>query len=262
MPAVSSADRPRDASGQLTRGWDAKLADDVVMGEKLRFHQRPWVRRLAFIAVCAAGVAGAVGLGFFNRWHDARIAELARQRQCLHAFLRSAEFGRFTRAMDAQFVATLNFIAARPHETHPLIPAIAARDKSRHEIPWTLQVLPLPVSTSEDPAKVAQAARQVNALLAQRGHIVDDAARRAARQVFLRTLVPYAQKFIEGNPGNVFHAVFLDRSMQDDALAMFARHHGPGATVADTERSFALYAAIGPAMWQAIEKERTARRWP
>lgn len=219
-------------------------------------HQRPWLRLLVFSLLCLGGVAGAVVLGLFNRWHDTRLAEITRQRHCLQAFLHSPEFDAYIRGMDEQMVATINYIAARPLETQALLPAIAAHDRANRSIPWSQQVLPVPIAAAADPPRVVQAVRQVHTLLAQRGLVFDDAARKAARQMFVRTLVPFAQRFIQREPGNVFHAVFLDRSMQEEALAVFARHHGPTASVADSERLFALYAAVGPSLWKAIEQER------
>ncbi len=219
-------------------------------------HERLWVRVLISSIICVVGLAGVGAIAWFNHWHDARLAELARQRHCLQAFLHSPEFAQFVRAMDEQTVATLNYISARPAETHALLPALAERDKARRAIPWTQQVLPLPIATASEPVKVAAATRRVHALLVERGYVFDEAARKSARQLFLRTLVPFAQRFIQREPSNVFHAVFLDRTMQEEALAVFARHHGAQATVADTERFFSLYAVVGPALWKAIESER------
>lgn len=243
----------RSGRGQLGHDWaDKGEAVPIVTP----VHQRPWLRILVFSLLCVGGVAGAVAIGLFNRWHDARLAEITRQRHCLQAFLHGPEFAAYVRGMDEQMVATVNYIAARPLETHGLLPAIAAHDQANRAIPWSQQVLPLPIAAAADPARVVQAVRQVHTLLAQRGQVFDDAARKSARQMFVRTLLPFAQRFIQREPGNVFHAVFLDRSMQEEALAVFARHHGPAASVADSERLFALYAAVGPALWKAIEQER------
>lgn len=254
----SESSQGRSGSGQLRHDW-AEKGEVIPIVRPL--HQRPWLRILLFSLLCVAGVAGAVAIGLFNRWHDARLAEIARQRHCLQAFLHSPEFTAYVRAMDEQMVATINYIAARPLETHPLLPAIAAHDQANRLIPWTQQVVPVPITTAADPAGVVRAVRNVHALLAQRGQVFDDAVRKAARQMFLRTLVPFAQRFVQREPGNVFHAIFLDRSMQEESLAVFARHHGPTASVADSERLFSLYAAVGPSLWKAIEQER-ARSGP
>lgn len=243
----------RSGSGQLSTDWaDKGEAFPIVTP----LHQRPWLRILLFSFACVIGLAGAGAIAMFNNWHDSRLAELSRQRHCLQAFLHSPEFAQYVRAMNEQTVATLNFISARPAEVHSLFPALAQQDKDARRIPWTQQVLPLPIATAANPVRVAEATRQLNALLYSRGHVFDDTARKAGRQLFLRTLVPYAQRFIVREPGNVFHAIFLDRSMQEEALAVFARHHGPGATVADAERLFALYGIVGPVFWKAIEQER------
>jgi hypothetical protein len=47
--------------------------------------------------------------------------------------------------------------------------------------------------------------------------------------------------------------------MQDQALTAFATRHGSGNGRRDVLRTFTLYAKIGPAMWQAIERDHTAR---
>ncbi len=248
----------RSGSGELS---DSSFAKGTEVKIVKPLHRRRWVRLLVFCFACATGLAGAGALAWFNQWHDGRLAEMERQRHCLQAFLHSPEFTSYVRAMDDQFVATLNFISVRPLEVHPLLAEIAARDKARHEMPWTMQVMPLPISSATDPARIAQAGQRVNALLVQHGFVVDEAARKAARQTFLRTFVPYAQKFIRREPGNVFQSVFLDRTMQEEALSVFTHHHGPEATVAGMERFFILYAAVGPAMWRAIEQEN-ARRNP
>ena len=252
-------DSSRHGSGQLPQAWGDKLADDVQIGVKIPLLRRSWVRRLLFILGCLAGVGAAVALGFFNRWHDGRASEAAQQRSCLQSFLHSAEFAQFARAMDDQLVRTVNFIAARPLEAHALLPQIAARDKEQREVPWTLQVLPLPVSAVADPAKVAAASRQVSALLAQRGQVMDEPTRKAARLLFLRSVQPFAQRFVERHPGNVFDSIAFDRSMQEEALTAFAAYHGTPATALEAERFFTFYAAIGPTLWQAIERERAAQ---
>jgi len=51
----------------------------------------------------------------------------------------------------------------------------------------------------------------------------------------------------------------FDPVMQEAALAAFGARHGPDAGLHDAERMFALYAKVGPAMWQAIERDREAQ---
>ena len=41
------------------------------------------------------------------------------------------------------------------------------------------------------------------------------------------------------------------------ALAAFATRSGAAGGVAETERLFALYAAVGPAMWHELERQRS-----
>ena len=250
----------RHGTGELADDFAAKA---IEVPRWIPLLHRPWFRLLLSGGTIATGLAAAIALGFFNRWHDDRLTEMARQRNGLAAFLRSAEFGRFVQAADAQLVATLNFVAARPQEAQDLLPAVAARDKLRREMPWPLEVRPLPVSAATDPVRVAQTGREVTALLARRGHVVDEAARKSARQLFLQTLAPFAQEFAQRHPDNApFAALALDRAMQEQALAAYAAHHGPGAGVAATERLFSFYAAVGPAMWRAIEADRVAAARP
>lgn len=71
-------------------------------------------------------------------------------------------------------------------------------------------------------------------------------------------LAPHAQAFVRRLPENTFPALRLDPSLQDATLAAFAARSGPDTSIADVEHLFALYAAIGPAMWRTIERSSHA----
>jgi hypothetical protein len=238
---------PRDASS--TDQADAKIPETIRIRKPL--HRRSWFRRIAFCLACAAGLAAAAALGAFTRWHDERLADLARQQRSLDAFVRSDEFAAFARAADAQVLATLNFIVARPAETAAALPAVAAWERAHGALPWTLQLTPLPVSAAAQPARILAAGRSASALLVRHGFAFDDPQRAIARRLFLRTLAPFLREFLQRSPENDLSAFFLDRRLQENALAAFAAR--ADGTVSDAERLFALYAAVGPRMWQAID---------
>jgi hypothetical protein len=249
----------RDGSGQLVGDWADKTTE---VRAATPLHRRRWVRTVLFCLGCAAGLAAALAIAWFSFQEDRRDAETERQRHCLRAFLNSAEFTRFVRAMDEETVAILNYIASRPLEAHPLMPELAALDKARRELPWTTQVMPLPVSARTNPPKIAQASREVNALLFRRGYVVDDAAREAARQYFLSSMLPFTQEFMRRQPANVFSQLMRDRSMQEEALAAFVRQHGPDTTIAQMERFLTVQATIGSALRKALEQKRAPQSQP
>ncbi len=249
--------KARTGSGQLPDDFAAK-ADYIPSSPQLG--ERPWVRVLAFGLACAAGLLGAVALGMFRNWHDTQEADLARQRRCFAVFLQSEEFAQFARAADAQFVALNNFIATQPAVARDTLPEAKAFEQAHRVMPWTTEVLPLPVSVSAQPMRVLAAHRTINVLLAQRGcRLSHDATGQAGRQLLLRLLAPAMQTFLRRQTGNAFPAVAFDHAMQDAAFAAFAQRHGVDACVHDAERMFALYAKIGPAMWHAIEQEGTRK---
>ena len=252
-------DRARRGTGHLADAWDAKLADDVVVGFKLPWYRRWWTRRLLFVAGIAAGLALVAALGLFSRWHEDRLAELTRQRQCLNVFLRSDEFAQFSREMVRHLVALHNYLIVHRTETHAMLPSVVAREKEQRLMPWVLQISPLPVSAAGRPADAVQSNREIGTLLAQRGFVFDESLRRSARMMLLRVLAPFMRAFVEREPGNAFPAIVMDRSMQDAVLASFANHVGPQASNAEVERMFSLYAQFGPSLWSAIEKERTMK---
>lgn len=244
----------RHGSGQLAAEFAAK---GIEIPRSRPLHRRSWVRRLVFCVVCAAGLLTAAALGFFNRWHDDRLADLARQRQCLETFLRGEEFAAFAHATDAQFVDLLNFVAVKPRSARDALPAVAAYETTHRLLPWSVEVLPLPVSAADQPARIARAFHGVNALLARRDRIVDAPARRGAWQMLARLLAPCVAKFHQRAPDAAFPALALDLEMQEAALHAFAARYGAEATALDVVRMLDLYAALGPAMWRTIERERS-----
>jgi hypothetical protein len=245
-------------SNPPTGDWAEKLPEDRLKRRIEPLHRRRGVRVFVFCFLGAAALGLAVALAFFNRWHDERRLELARQRASFDTFLRSAEFGAFARAMDAQLVAMNNFIVARPAEVRALLPAVAAFETAQRVPAWPVEVMPLPISAAREPPRVARAIRAINSLLAARGHRPDAATRDTARRLCVQTLAPYMQAYLRREPAADFHALFIDRPMQEAALAAFAAHLAAGVSVAEAERFFVLYAIVGPALWRALEAEKTA----
>ena len=189
-PATAAA---RAGHGQLTGDWSAKTPDDLPI-QMRPFYQRRWFRLLVFGGAGAAGVLGAVVLGFISRRHDDRLADRARQYRGLETFLRSTEFAQFARMADRQFVALFNFIAVQPQSARAVLPAVAARETAQRLMPWTHEVVPLPISASAEPEQ------------------------HRAR----RLLAPHVAQFLARSPDIGFPALDFDRGMQEAVLAGYA----------------------------------------
>lgn len=248
--AAPATHAPRPPATALAAGWADKSTETLV--------RKPFYRRKRFLQFALTGLlvlvtAGVVGGLFLYRWHREQQDDLARQRRGVEAFVRSAAFERFARKADAQFVAALNFTAVRSEVAGGLLPEIAAAEQARHQMPWALELPPLPVSIAAQPARVHLALRDATDLLARRGLAFDAARLADARRVFLRVLAPDARAFVAENARADFPALFLDRRMQDIALSAYAAR--AGGTVADCEHAFAFYSLVGPAMWREIHSQ-------
>lgn len=192
-------------------------------------------------------------------WRRSIREDLAAQRRSLEAFLHSGEFAQLVQSVDAQFVAAMNYASLYPGEASRAFPVVATHESQRHELPWSIDLSPLPVAAAGEPARVMRAGREASALLAQRNWQPGATDLKAARTLFLRLLAPHARAFLQRNSGHGFNALLLDQTMQNEALAAFAARHGPDVSQRDAERMFCFYAAIGPTMWRAIERDRDAR---
>lgn len=245
----STPDSPRPAPA-LPADW-ADKTEEVL--RKKPVYLRGWFIRLMVALLVGFLIAGAVGGAVLYRWHREQKAELARQRRGVEAFVLSPAFAAFARETDTQLVATLNFAALQPEISGPLLPAIAATEKARRQLPWPVELPPLPVSTAEHPARVHAAARAATDLLAGRGLTFDGPRIAEARRLFLRLLAPHARNFVAANPGADFPALFLDRRMQDVVLQAYAARGG--GTLAETERTFVFYSIVGPALWREIDAQ-------
>lgn len=249
MEPSAPTDLPARADAPaLQPGWADKSTELL---KRKPIYRRTWFIRSVVAAVVIALVAGGIAGLFLYRWHRQQQAELAGQRRSVEAFTRSAAFAAFTREADAQIIATLNFTSLRPELIGGLLPEIAAAEKSRHQVPWPLELPPVPVSASTQPARVRAAALAATDLLAGRGFTFDQARTTEARRTFLRLLTPHARTFLAENTGSAFPALFLDRRMQDIALGAYASR--AGGSVADAERIFAFYALVGPSMWNELQ---------
>lgn len=200
------------------------------------------------------------GLAVLRWWKHEQDAALARQRQSLHTFLRSPEFGRFTREMDARLCTIINLIALHPQIVRDAFPAVAAQEQSRGQVPWSHEVMPLSASAVQRPEKLVRASRAVGASLACRGLVFSEAVRQEGHRAFLRALLPEIEAFARRAPGRDFPALYFDRQMQEAALVAYAARHGGGAGIGDVERLFVLYAATGPLLQRELEQARAAPR--
>lgn len=249
--AIAGPSRP--AAEVLSPGWAEKSCEVLV---RKPVYRRQWFRRLALAAVLLAVAAVAIGGLFLLRWHRQQQADLARQRRSVEAFVRSPSFDAFARTVDAQFVAAINFTVLRPKIAGELLPDIAAAEKTGRQIPWALELSPLPVSTAERPARVHAAMRAAADLLAQRS-LDFDGRSTEGRHAFLRLLGPHASAFLTDNPAQEFPALSLDRGMQRIVLEAYAAR--AGGTAEEIGRAFVVYSVIGPGMWRELEKIRASR---
>jgi hypothetical protein len=248
---MTRVDRPRSPAAPLPPGWGDKTDEQLV---KKPFYRRQWFRRL-LAATLLAGLAVGVFVGFLAfRWHRAVQAELAQQRQGVEAFVGSPEFAAFARDVDAQAVAMLNFAALRPRQVSALWPEIAAAEKARRVVPWPVELLPVPVSLKDHPARVQEELRRATALLTQRGFDFAAARTGASRRVLWRLMAPHARAFAAQDARLDLVTLSLDRRMQRIVLEACAERSR--ATVEEIEDFLVLYSAIGPALWQAIEAEK------
>lgn len=241
----------RVSAAKSVPGW-ADKTDELLV--KKPVYLRGWFRKLmlvvSLVIVATSAVVGAV----IYRWHRTQQADLARQRRSLEVFVRSAAFESFAREMDAHFVATLNFAVLRPGPVGRLLPDLAATEKARHELPWAMELLPLPVSTAEHPARVRMAMHTAMDLLARRGFVFDKPRIADARRVFLRVMTPHARAFLAAQPDANFPALFLDPGMQDVVLTAYAAR--AGSIREEAERALVVYTLVGPLWWQEQEGRR------
>lgn len=247
----------RPAGTLFPSGWAEKCGEIRV---KKPVYRRQWFRRLVVsLGLLAAGTSTIGGL-LLLRWHRAQGEELARQRRGVEAFVLSPAFAGFARETDTQLVAAFNFAALRPEIAGPLLPEIAAAEKARHDLPWPIELAPLPDSAAEHPARVRAALRAATDLLAERGLAFDGTRIADARRVFLRLVLPHARGFLTGHAGAAFPALVLDRGMQDVVLAAYAARGG--GTREEVERTLVFYSLVGPALWRELDARpgRSERR--
>ncbi len=239
----------RLGTGHFVGDWDAK---DPVIHVKKPFYRRVWFLRLLFISMCAMGLPLVAGLWRLNEWHKERAADFIRQQQHVAAFAATDDFKAFARAADAQVLATLNYIVARPERTRTLLPNVASWENAHHALPWTLHLSALPVLSP--PERILAASRDASTLLAARDFEFDDARRFEARRLFVHLLLPYLFHFVTHQPEYDFSTVATDRRLQEQLLVAYANHFPAPASTSEVERLFVLYAAIGPDMWRTIEQ--------
>jgi hypothetical protein len=248
---MSTHVRPRVGSGQLRDDWHAKSGEILV---KKPLHRRSWFRR-TLLVLLLLGVTGGGVIGWIvYDWHREQLADLARQRRGIEIFIRSSEFAAFGREADDQLVAMINFAVARPLVVRNLWPAIAEHERAHRQLPWALELSPLPVSTAQDPYRVAAAVKQLDSLLVQRGFVPPETAPAEARRVFLRLLTPQILAFTQRAPEHAFPALALDANLQNLLLTAYAARSDSATPLADSERTFIFYAAIGREMWKEIEQ--------
>ncbi len=242
----------RSGSGHFAGDWDAKDPEILV---KKPFYRRAWFLRFLFASMCAIGLLLVAGLWRLNEWHKERAVDFTRQQEHVAAFVVTDEFKAFARAADAQLLATLNYIVARPEQARTLLPGVAAWENAHHTLPWTLQLSALPVSSP--PERILAASQDACTLLAARDFEFNDARRAGARRLFVHLLVPYLSRFVTRQPEYEFSAVATDRRLQEQLLVAYANHFPSPASTSEVERLFVLYAAIGPDMWRTIEQLKT-----
>ncbi len=248
----SPAPQPRIGSGELAADWTTKFQKVRV---RKPLHRRRWFRRTLWI-VATVFVIGSVTVGgAIWHWHRKQLAELARQRSNVEAFVRSPEFDQFVRTIDAHTIAFINYVSVRPAVARETLPQLSARETEGRLLPWTAELTPMPASAAHEPGRAAAARQQLVDLLTTRGLEIDSAQKEEARRLFLRALLPHAHAFIRGAPGRSFPAFQLDRSLQDIAFTAFAARDG-APDPAQVEQFFAIYATIGPKMWKAIDQSR------
>lgn len=244
-----SSNRGRSGTGHFARGWAAKIPEDSAAKP---LFQRPWFRRTLFAVACAAGLLAAAGLWRLKELYRQREADFDRQQLHVAVFASSDEFKAFTHAADAQLLAMLNFIVARPDQVHALLPNVAAWEKEHHAMPWTVQLSTLPVSAP--PERMLAASRNACGLLAARGFAFDQAQRAPGHRLFVHLLTPYLGQFLKRHPEYDLTGVPTNLRQQEQLFVAYANHFSPPATISDAERLFALYATIGPDMWKTIEQ--------
>jgi hypothetical protein len=239
---------PRPNARALQPGWADKSVE--VFKRKPLYRRRWFVRLVVILALLGLGGGGVVGL-YLYRWHRQQQAELDGQRRSVEAFVRSPSFESFAREADAQLVAALNFVTLRPDIAGGLLPDIAAAEKAGHQVPWALEISPLPVSTANHPARVRMSVLTATGLLAERGFVFDQPRMAEARRILLRLLTPHARVFLAENTGSSFPALFLDRRMQEIVVDAYAAR--AGGTPEETEKAFIFYSLVGPALWKEID---------
>ena len=245
----SQPNQGRSGTGQFARGWAAKIPEDVA---KLPFYRRAWFRRSLFCFACVAGLTLAAGFWRLNELHRERAADFARSQLQVTVFASSDEFKAFAHAADAQLLAMLNYIVARPDQTGALLTDVAAWEKAHRTLPWTLQLSSLPVSSP--PERMLAASREACTLLVARGFVFDDRQRTTARGLFVHVLSPYLAQFVRRHSEYDLAPVLTERRLQEQLMVAYAGHFAPPAATGDIERLFALYAVIGPDMWRTIDR--------
>lgn len=248
-----SAARPRAGSGQLNPEWNTKA---VELRIKKPLHRRTWFRRTALVLGLLTLVGGGSAAFVLRDWHREQLAELARQRRGVDAFLRSDEFAAFSREVDAQFLAAINFTVTRPDAVRNLWPVAIEFERRQNILPWHLELLPLPVSTTREPARIAAAMDHLGSLLTRRGVVFDEAAQEQGRLLFLRLLGPQMENFLRRAPEHAFPSIGVDRALQERMVLAYAARTRENVSPADALRPFAIYAVIGPPLWNELDQVR------
>ena len=249
--SASSSVPPPRGSGRLTDDWGDKAAETI--RRKRPLYRRTWFRRSLLGLFVAGGLAGAVGLGKLDTWHAGQRAAFEAEWLQVADFVASDEFAAFARAADAQIVAALNFVVARPKAAAAVAPAAAAWERAHHELSWTLLLSPLPVSAAREPGRIFAAGRTAATLLARHSFAWDERIRESGRALMLRLLAPYARDFVKKSPEYALRELWRDRRLQEQVLTAFGRRSGSLTPRADAERLFAFYALVGPDMWDEID---------
>lgn len=239
----------RSGSGHFSGNWDAKSEEILV--KKPLLHRRG-VQQFMIACFSAFGLLAVLAILRIDSRLSDRAVDFAHNQRSVAAFCRSDEFSAFARSLDAQFLATLNFVVARPAAAGALLPEISAWEKSHHEVPWALQLQVLPISA--EPTRIFSAGRDACALLASRGFVFDEARRLEGRRLFVHLLEPYEAAYFRRMPENMFSGLNTDGPLRDQILGAYADHVSAAATNGDVERLAVLYTKFGPGMWSEIDR--------
>lgn len=240
----------RSGTGHFYGDWHAKSEEILVKKSVFRRH---WFQRSVVVFVGVFGLAAIAAIWHYESRQRDRATDLAHAYHSLAEFARSDEFAAGSRALNAQLLATLNYVASRADAADAMLPGVAAWEKAHHVSPWPLELPTLP--TAAPPARVVAVSRTACSLLAARDFVFDETLRRQARLTFAHALEPYATAYFRREPEHTFSGLRRDSGLQDRALAAFAAQMGPHTSVSDVERLFFFLGKYGPDMWSAVEHE-------